>query len=400
MAYPTAAQNKAALDHFVHLPVGKDMIAHLAQKATEVIRCEPTPFTHSNLPPTPPRTPPQDGAPRLAAESPLPSLETFITSIVDRSHVQVPTLMSSLIYLSRLQKRLPPVAKGMRCTVHRIFLASLILAAKNLNDSSPKNKHWAKYSYVRGYDHFGFSVTEVNLMEKQLLFLLDWDLRITPEDLYDHLEPFLAPIRVRQQRQQEKEDMAKKIRLREMEQREQRIQVSDVAGYQRRSRSRNGPYDSPSYSPMYPQEYVERPTPALSTSSSYSWLSHRRINYHSRNSSLSPPCSNNVPELSRSGSSNTVSSASSDASSSSNTPASVMSSYIDAEEDYQMHRFPASPAQIIHLSHQPVKAHPLSIMDRSDTDRTVKKARTVGGSLISRILGVGADRLTARPQCV
>jgi hypothetical protein len=96
----------------------------------------------------------------------------------------------------------------MKCTTHRIFLAALILAAKNLNDSSPKNKHWARYTAVRGYEGFGFSITEVNLMEKQLLFLLDWDLRINPEDLYYHLEPFLAPIRVWQARQAEKARLA------------------------------------------------------------------------------------------------------------------------------------------------------------------------------------------------
>ena len=114
--------------------------------------------------------------------------------------------MSSLVYLDRLRSRLPPVAKGVRCTVHRIFLASLILAAKNLNDSSPKNKHWARYSIMRDFDGFGFSLTEVNLMEKQLLFLLDWDLRITSEDLYEHLEPFLTPIKARYQRQQEERE--------------------------------------------------------------------------------------------------------------------------------------------------------------------------------------------------
>lgn len=183
---------KDALAEFIQMPVGKEMIAYLAMKASNVIRCEPA----SALPPTPPQTPPEERYIDLAQprQPLLPTLEQFVASLVERSHVQVPTLMSSLVYLERLQKRLPPVAKGMRCTVHRIFLASLILAAKNLNDSSPKNKHWARYSVVKGFEGFGFSLTEVNLMEKQMLFLLDWDLRITNEDLYHHLEPFLTPI--------------------------------------------------------------------------------------------------------------------------------------------------------------------------------------------------------------
>ena len=42
-------------------------------------------------------------------------------------------------------------------------------------------------------------------MEKQLLFLLDWDLNITEEDLYEHFEPFLTPIRARLRREEEEE---------------------------------------------------------------------------------------------------------------------------------------------------------------------------------------------------
>nr|POE47263.1 pho85 cyclin-1 [Quercus suber] len=191
MAYCMSQQNADALEHFIYLPVSQGMISHLADKASKVIRCEGQQEASKPLPPTPPTTPPQ----RSPCDREIPSLEHFISNLVERSHVQVPTLMTSLVYLARLQQRLPPIAKGMKCTAHRIFLASLILAAKNLNDSSPKNKHWARYTTVAGYDNFGFSLTEVNLMEKQLLGLLEWDLRVTEDDLYFHFEPFLQPIR-------------------------------------------------------------------------------------------------------------------------------------------------------------------------------------------------------------
>ncbi|EAA31170.1 hypothetical protein GE21DRAFT_8829 [Neurospora crassa] len=190
--------NAKALDNFVYSKVDRDMIRFLATAASEVIQCDPTMMPSPTVAATSGREQQPTAPPKVVKceDGGLPTLEAFISQLVVSSNVQVPTLMSSLVYLRRLKSRLQPNAKGLRCTTHRIFLAALILAAKYLNDSSPKNKHWASYTNMSSSAYnFGFSRTEVNLMEKQLLCLLDWELRITEEDLYRELDYFLAPIR-------------------------------------------------------------------------------------------------------------------------------------------------------------------------------------------------------------
>lgn len=138
---------------------------------------------------------------RSQRSSNLPKLEAFIHHVCKRSALSTPTLMTSLIYLSRLRSRMPNKAAGKRSllsfasreshrfvdpalpgTAHRIFLAALIVAAKFVNDSTLKNKVWTDTAAL-------FPLDEVNLMEKQLLFLLDFDLAFNEEEAIWHFQP-------------------------------------------------------------------------------------------------------------------------------------------------------------------------------------------------------------------
>ncbi|KAJ2111988.1 PHO85 cyclin-1, partial [Coemansia sp. RSA 922] len=195
VATPLSARTLEA----IQCEITKEMIAIIATHARAVIPCTPAApanpvvASDSTKPtlyqssrsgacerlPSPPTTP------GTSALSSIPPLDMFITNLVLRSRVQAGTLICTLVYLRRLRRRLPKEARGMECTCHRIFLATLIVAGKYLNDASPKNKYWARYSTV-------FTVAEVNLMEKQLLFLLDFDLRIDNDDLNDAASSFFV----------------------------------------------------------------------------------------------------------------------------------------------------------------------------------------------------------------
>lgn len=177
-----------ALEIFLSSPVTEDMISYLVSATHSVLPCNPTDLPAQTLP-SPPASPSRGDQHKLS--TPLPSLRAFITNLIYKSNVQTPTLMSTLIYLERLRSKLPPMSRGLACTHHRIFLACLILAAKNLNDSSPKNIHWTAYSLGL----FNGNVKEVNLMEKQLLHMLEWNINFTQRELIHVLSPFLQNIK-------------------------------------------------------------------------------------------------------------------------------------------------------------------------------------------------------------
>lgn len=171
-----------ALKVFIKGPVTHEMIHKLVVTTLQVIPCN----ENKNAKASP-------------DEKSLPSLMTFISRLVRYTNVYAGTLMTTLLYLKKLKLKLPKTAQGLPCTRHRIFLSCLILASKFHNDSSPKNIHWS--TYTDGL----FSLQDVNLMERQLLFLLNWDIRVSNEDMILQLGRFLDPI---------KEEMIKAAKMR------------------------------------------------------------------------------------------------------------------------------------------------------------------------------------------
>ncbi|EDO19050.1 hypothetical protein Kpol_2000p14 [Vanderwaltozyma polyspora DSM 70294] len=154
-----------ALSYFIRQPVSHDMICFLASTTDSIIQLKPS----SN-------------------EANIPSIFEFIKGLIKHSNVQTSTLMASTVYLTKLRSILPANVYGIESTKHRIFLGCLILAAKSLNDSSPLNKHWTKYT--NGL----LNLADVNTIERELLAYLNWDTIIKQEDLIGCLSSFLKPI--------------------------------------------------------------------------------------------------------------------------------------------------------------------------------------------------------------
>lgn len=250
--------DREALKIFSRQPVNLDMINFLVSTTNSIIQVKPqqpqqlpSPASYSSLLLL------VSSTSEIISINPPITLTQFIKNLIKYSNVQTPTLMATLVYLNKLRNYLPANAVGMETTRHRIFLSALIVAAKSLNDSSPLNKHWTKYT-----DGL-LTLQEINLAERELISILNWNINITQEELIYTLQPFLIGIKSYLLQQQEVESMQRIKYYRLTQKKSNNSLMSSLGSSSRSSSTSSTPVSSTSLS-----------SSLSSTSSNYSLHSH------------------------------------------------------------------------------------------------------------------------------
>lgn len=115
----------------------------------------------------------------------LPTLRDFIITVINNSKVSTGQLMTTIVYLKKLQDVVMTEKMVNPKTPYCLFLGCLVIAAKTLNDSSPMNRHWS--NHTNGL----LTLKEINATERLILKYLNWDICITTTELLSYLKPLI-----------------------------------------------------------------------------------------------------------------------------------------------------------------------------------------------------------------
>ena len=255
-------------------------------------------------------------------------------------------------------------------------------------------------------------------MERQMLYLLEWDTRVTEQDLFDHLEPFLAPIRFQLELQYERADLNSQ---RQWHSQQSSIDYDLVESIRQSTKQiveqprAIGVYDSP-------RSYVEddggrHPRHAHNQSTlSLPAPSHKRrpSPYRHDSRSISPPSVRDLPPLIRSGTAGTMHSHSSSRSSSLAPSSRSRSSslapttrgtplsntynddivVIDCNVSPDAHQYSAY-GKAVAATRPSLKGHQISF--QGDSQQPSKKVKSDSSGFMARILNAGSARLGRTP---
>ncbi|KAF9065515.1 Golgi CORVET complex core vacuolar protein 8-domain-containing protein [Rhodocollybia butyracea] len=123
------------------------------------------------------RSPRSSRSTSSTVEPKVSAFTAFVANVLIRANVKTPVILTALAYLARGKPHLHVATEEM--ALERAFLGALIIASKYLNDCTLKNVHWALCTGVLG-------TQDVGLIEREFLDVLEWDLRISEDDILVH----------------------------------------------------------------------------------------------------------------------------------------------------------------------------------------------------------------------
>ncbi|KAJ7840163.1 hypothetical protein B0H14DRAFT_2512680 [Mycena olivaceomarginata] len=101
----------------------------------------------------------------------------LVSKVLARAEVGMLTLLVAIVYVCRARAHLQIAFE--QWALERVFLGALIVASKYLNDSTLKNVHWALCTEI-------FGKSEIGLVEREFLEVLDFRLGVKENDLLAH----------------------------------------------------------------------------------------------------------------------------------------------------------------------------------------------------------------------
>ncbi|CAO3703377.1 unnamed protein product [Rhizopus stolonifer] len=112
-----------------------------------------------------------------------PELVYFILKVTTEARISCHIAVIALIYIERCKKALPKHAMGDQDTIHRIFVASILIASKYLQDSTWGNR--LNNATMASICYRFYTLEEINQLETSFLKLIKYDCFVHPLEV-DH----------------------------------------------------------------------------------------------------------------------------------------------------------------------------------------------------------------------
>ncbi|CZR36196.1 uncharacterized protein FPRO_03544 [Fusarium proliferatum ET1] len=125
----------------------------------------------------------------LSIKNTLPSLSSFIRTLVMAFKLPRVVMVASAVYLGRWRLQHPGAFGSTPSASYRLVLTSMIIAVKHLYDNPPPNARWVRFLHKNGIHHF--NLEHINSMEMEMLHDLGWDIGMSPADVRRVSEPVL-----------------------------------------------------------------------------------------------------------------------------------------------------------------------------------------------------------------